>query len=48
MSNEQREIHRKKRVIEHAERIENVHKACQYFGVARSTFYLQSEDGVSS
>ena len=40
MTNEQREIHRKKRVLEHAERIGNVNKTCRYFGVARSTFYL--------
>jgi hypothetical protein len=38
MSNDQREIHRKKRIIECAERIGNVKKACRYFGVARSTF----------
>ena len=40
MTNDQREIHRKKRVIEHAERTGNVHRTCRYFGVARSTFYL--------
>ncbi len=40
MTNDQREIHRKKRIIEYAERIGNVHKTCRYFGVARSTFYL--------
>jgi len=40
MTNEQREIHRKKRVLEHAERIGNVNKICRYFGVARSTSYL--------
>jgi dipeptidyl aminopeptidase/acylaminoacyl peptidase len=40
MTHEQREIHRKKRVLEHAERIGNVNKTCRYFGVARSTFYL--------
>lgn len=40
MTNEQREIHRKKRVLEHAERIGNVNRTCLYFGVARSTFYL--------
>ena len=36
MTNEQREIHRKKRVFEHAERVGNVNKTCRYFGVARS------------
>jgi hypothetical protein len=38
MTHEQREIHRKKRVLEHVERTGNVHKTCRYFGVARSTF----------
>jgi hypothetical protein len=36
MTHDQREIHRKKRIIEQAERIGNVKKACRYFGVARS------------
>ena len=40
MTHEQREIHRKKRVIEYAESIGNVRKACRYFGIARSTFYF--------
>ena len=40
MTNDQREIHRKKRVIEYAERTGNIHKTCRYFGVARSTFYV--------
>ena len=40
MTNEQREIHRKKRIIEYAERTGNIHKSCRNFGVARSTFYL--------
>jgi hypothetical protein len=39
MTNDQREIHRKKRVLEYAERIGNINKACRYFGVARSSFY---------
>ncbi|MCP4907937.1 MAG: transposase [bacterium] len=43
MTNDQREIHRKKRVLEYAERIGNINKACRYFGVARSTFYLWRE-----
>ncbi len=43
MTNDQREIRRKKRVIEHAERTGNVHRTCRYFGVARSTFYLWRE-----
>ena len=40
MTRDQREIHRKKRVLEYAERIGSINKACRYFGVARSTFYL--------
>jgi transposase len=40
MTHEQREILRKKRVIEYAEKIGNVRKACRYFGVARSTCYF--------
>ena len=39
MTHDQREIHRKKRVLEYAERIGNINKACRYFGVARSSFY---------
>jgi hypothetical protein len=42
MTHKQREIHRKKRVIEYADKIGNVRKACRYFGVARSTFYFWS------
>jgi len=40
MTNNQREIHRKKRILEYAERVGNINKTCRYFGVARSTFYL--------
>lgn len=40
MTHEEREIYRKKRILEHAERIGNINKTCRYFGVARSTFYL--------
>ena len=40
MTHDQREIHRKKRILEYAERIGNINKTCRYFGVARSTFYL--------
>jgi hypothetical protein len=39
MTKDQREIHRKKRVLEYAERIGNINKACRYFEVARSSFY---------
>jgi len=40
MTPKQREIQRKRGVIEYAEQIGNVRKACRYYGVARSTFYL--------
>jgi len=40
MTEVQREIRRKKRVIEHAEKIGHVGRACRHFGIARSTFYL--------
>ena len=36
MNKAQRDIRRKKRVLEHAARIGNVRKTCRYFGVARS------------
>jgi hypothetical protein len=40
MTRDQREIHRKKRILECADKIGNINKTCRYFGVARSTFYL--------
>jgi len=39
MTDEQRNIQRKLRVLQHAEKIGNARKACRYFGVARSSFY---------
>lgn len=39
MTNEEREIQRKLRVLQHAEKIGNARKACRYFGVGRSSFY---------
>jgi hypothetical protein len=36
----QRDTFRKKRVLEHADRIGNVRKACLYFGDSKSSFYL--------
>ncbi len=39
MTKDQREFHRKKRILEYAERIGNINKACRYFGIARSSFY---------
>ena len=40
MTEDQREIGRKKSVIEYAEKIRHVGKACRRFGIVRSTFYL--------
>ena len=40
MTEFQREIKRKKRVIEYAEKNGNIKIACRRFGIARSTFYL--------
>ena len=40
MTKAQRDIQRKRRVLEHAERIGNIRRACRYFGVSRSAFYL--------
>lgn len=39
MTNEEREIQRKLRVLQHAGKIGNARKACRYFGVGRSSFY---------
>jgi transposase-like protein len=36
----QREVKRKKRVIEYTEKSGNIKTACRRFGIARSTFYL--------
>ena len=40
MTEDQREIRRKKRVLEYAEKHCNVNTTCRRFGIARSTFYL--------
>ena len=39
MTNEERDIQRKLRVLQHAEKLDNAHKACRNFGVGRSNFY---------
>ena len=39
MTNEERDIQRKLKVLQHAEKIVNARKACRYFGVGRSSFY---------
>ena len=38
MTNEESNIQRKLRVLQHAEKNSNARKACQYFGVGRSSF----------
>lgn len=43
MTNEERDIQRKLRVLQHAEKIGNARKACRYFGVGRSSFYRWRE-----
>jgi transposase len=39
MTNEARDIQRKLKVLQHAEKIGNARKACRYFGIGRSSFY---------
>ena len=34
MTRDQREIHRKKRALEYAERVGNINKICRYFGIS--------------
>ena len=40
MDQDQREIRRRRRILEHARKTGNIMKACGYSGVSRSTFYL--------
>ena len=40
MNQAERDIRRKKRALEHAEKIGNVRKTCRYYGISRSNFYL--------
>jgi hypothetical protein len=39
MDKDQREIRRKLRILEHADRIGSVAVTCRYFGIGRSSFY---------
>ncbi len=39
MTNDQREIHRKLRILQHAVKIGDVSKTCRYFGIGRASFY---------
>jgi len=54
MSAEQREVNRRLRILEHAERSGNVSLTCRYFGIGRETFYrgrrnynLEGQDGLA-
>ena len=40
MNQDQKDIARKKRVLDYAEACRNVNRACRHFGVTRSNFYL--------
>ena len=40
MDDGQREIRKKRWILEHARKTGNSIKTCRYFGVSRSTFYL--------
>jgi len=40
MTKAQRDIRRKKRVLDHAQRIGNVRTTCRHFGIPRSLFYV--------
>ncbi len=44
MTNEERDIQRKLRVLQHAEKIVNARKACRYFGIGRSSFLSLGAD----
>jgi transposase-like protein len=39
MTRDEREIRRKLRVLEHADKIGDVSKPCRYFGIGRASFY---------
>jgi len=40
MTNEEREVNRKLRILKHAEESGNIAKTCRYFGIPRSIFYV--------
>ncbi len=39
MTNSQREIRRKLRILEHAQACGDVSRTCRYFGIGRASFY---------
>ena len=40
MTNEEREVNRKLRILNHAKQSGNVARTCRYFGIPRSLFYV--------
>ena len=40
MTADEREIRRKRRILDHAVETDNVAKTCRYFGIPRSLFYV--------
>ena len=40
MNQEERETRRRKRILGHTRKTENIVKTCRHFGVSRPTFYL--------
>ena len=40
MTNAEREVNRKLRILNHAEESGNIAKTCRYFGIPRSLFYV--------
>ncbi len=40
MTNDEREVTRKLRILNHAEETGNIAKTCRYFGIPRSIFYV--------
>ena len=40
MTTDEREINRKRRILNHADESGNVAKTCRYFGIPRSLFYV--------
>ncbi len=43
MTNAEREVNRKLRILNHAEKSGNIAKTCRYFGIPRSLFYVWRE-----
>ena len=40
MTTDEREINRRRRILDHADESGNVAKTCRYFGIPRSLFYV--------